>query len=511
MRSAYPIQDLIQKAGNGAKYPLRVLLLFAIQWMICSMIFNGRPFLFDPPQPICYDKNNATVSCTIQQACNGTYNYTLSDSSIHSLVYSFDLLCDYEYWSDLSGSAMFLGGFLGSFYYSEMQEKNGRHVAINQSLWVTSIAMIISVVSINVYLNILALLIASFGMFAYLNNSIIYFIEISSDNLRIMGPNLFLIFWALGEIVLAILHVWIQSWRLITLLIMGIPLVITLLLSKFLTDSPRYLVSQEKFAEARECLAYIAKYNDRQLPEYRFENEDKGHYGLNTAFFGKDDSNKQQGPLRNFMTLFKYDSLKATAWALLIVRTFMSIANQGSILSINSFHGHTNSSVLTSGVVQLFGYLIAAFTTLTFRRKPALKTTYIIIGVIYLAFYLLGIRLHEVDIDEVHGFIIFLVIFGRLAVCVGYSTMLIYITEVMPTTIRHHAHGLFACVAYFMMIFIDSLVVTMRKNEMYPQFWMGLIFIALWQVMTYIPETQGHALYEQIKEEDSSLMNREMI
>jgi MFS transporter, OCT family, solute carrier family 22 (organic cation transporter), member 4/5 len=511
MRIAYPIQDLIQKAGNGAKYPLRILLLFAVQWMICSMIFNGRPFLFDPPQTICTDKANTTFAfaCTIEQACSGNYTYTYNESSIHSLVYSFDLLCDYDYWSELSSSAMFLGGFLGSYYYAEMQEKNGRLVSITQSLWVTCISILVSVVSPNIYLNILALMAVSFGMFAYLNNSIIYFIEISSDNLRILGPNFFLLCWAGGEMVLSILHVFIQSWRLITLIIMGIPLILSVILGNFMTDSPRFLVSQEKFDQAREALSYIAKYNERELPEYRFQNEDKGFGGLSSTFLSKKSVEKT--PTRNFMTLFKYDSLKATSWALLFVRVALSIANQGSLLSINSFHGHTNATVFTSGLVQLFGYLVAAFTNLTFRRKPALKATYIIIGVIYLCFYLLGIRVHEIDIDEAHGFIIFLLIVGRIAVCVGYSTMLIYITEVMPTTLRHHAHGLFACAAYFSMIFIDNLVNTMRRNEMYPQFWLGLIFIALWQVMTYIPETQGHALYEQIKEEDSSLMNDEMI
>ena len=211
------------------------------------------------------------------------------------------------------------------------------------------------------------------------------------------------------------------------------------------------------------------------------------------------------------MTLFKYDSLRTAAWCLLAIRVVMTIANHGNILALNTFHGQTNASILTSGVLELFGYIVSAYCTLNFRRKNVLKTTYVIIGVVYLSMYLLGLRVSEIDIDTTHGIVIFILIVGRLAVCVGYATILLYIVEVMPTTLRHHAHGLYSAVTYFVLIFLEGAVVSLRAGGFHPQFWLGLIFIFLWQVMTYIPETQTIDLLDQIKEEDVYLMNTEMV
>ena len=135
-----------------------------------------------------------------------------------------------------------------------------------------------------------------------------------------------------------------------------------------------------------------------------------------------------------------------------------------------------------------------------------LKTSFVLVGTIYILFFVSGIRANEVDIHDSRGLAVLLLILGRVGTCIGYATTLIYITEVVPTSIRHFAYGLFQAITAFAMIFLDNFVISMRSGGHSPQFIVGALVICLWFTITYLPETFNKPLLEEIKEEDEFQM-----
>lgn len=56
-----------------------------------------------------------------------------------------------------------------------------------------------------------------------------------------------------------------------------------------------------------------------------------------------------------------------------------------------------------------------------------------------------------------------LIFIARIAICAAMGNLFVYLIEVMPTSLRHFAFGLYSAAAYFVIIFTSSLVSTLRE------------------------------------------------
>ena len=75
--------------------------------------------------------------------------------------------------------------------------------------------------------------------------------------------------WAIGQVIFPILFVSFKNWRLTFCLGLGLPMIInSFLLYKFIDETPRYLVSKERYKEARQILDKISIFNKR--PSFKF-------------------------------------------------------------------------------------------------------------------------------------------------------------------------------------------------------------------------------------------------
>jgi hypothetical protein len=319
-------------------------------------------------------------------------------------------------------------------------------------------------------------------------------------------------FWALGQIILSLVMSLTTSWRLISFGLLGIPFFVSAFFFKFVKDSPRYLVHLKQFGMAKISIQNMAKINERPMGDWVLSEE-----SIHLMGQGPSPNQEDNGTLletdksettksRTVMTLFKYPSLKMANWSLLAIFVVLSVPHQGNLLAFTHFSDNGPQSWLTCGIIELFSYIVSAYCVLNFRRKMIMKTSFVIVGAVYILFFFAGARANDVDIHHSAGIAILLLIIGRIATCIGYGTLLIYITEVVPTSIRHLAYGLFTAVGAFAMIFLDNFVQSMRSNGFSPQFWVGCIVIALWFTITYLPETFNKPLLEEIKEEDEFQM-----
>lgn len=153
---------------------------------------------------------------------------------------------------------------------------------------------------------------------------------------------------------------------------------------------------------------------------------------------------------------------------MLLYRIVMTIANHGNVLALNTFNDNVSQSMLTDGVVELFGYVFSCYASMHFKRRGLFQLIFFVLGVIYVLFVLLGERPSDMDIDTANGITITLLVVGRWAVSVGFGTLWVYTCEVIPTSVRHFAFGVNSSLAYLTLFILSFLIPFLRDNHVSP-------------------------------------------
>lgn len=93
---------------------------------------------------------------------------------------------------------MFLGGAVGAFYYTEIQESKGRLHVIVKSINFSALLLIVCSFSWSgISFGICAFLV-HFGFRGHMTSTLVYISEVSSENIRHLSPMIFHCFWAIG-------------------------------------------------------------------------------------------------------------------------------------------------------------------------------------------------------------------------------------------------------------------------------------------------------------------------
>lgn len=109
-----------------------------------------------------------------------------------------------------------------------MSEMRGRVYTIKRCVLIFIIFSFITFISWHYIIFAISLFLIGASLRGYFNTSIIYFYEISSENLRILGPVVFRMGWPLSIIFITLLSLLFPSWRIIVLVIAIIILVLAL-------------------------------------------------------------------------------------------------------------------------------------------------------------------------------------------------------------------------------------------------------------------------------------------
>lgn len=169
----------------------------------------GFPFIFRPARFVCPEGQ----PCDPQELCKSE-DYLLSDD-VKSIAYTFDLVCDREIIIQSCFNAFLFGGFVGSLYYGEVIERKGRRRGTIESTMMMVGGLIVSLLAGNVTLFSLGVFLFNAGFRGFYNASLLTLSEVMNETSRASTPMVLAIGWASGQIIIALLAIWVSSWRLI--------------------------------------------------------------------------------------------------------------------------------------------------------------------------------------------------------------------------------------------------------------------------------------------------------
>lgn len=137
-----------------------------------------------------------------------------------------------------------------------------------------SCSVIISGLVESVYLFMICIFVAGLCLNGFETIVLVYITEISGKRFRNISAVVLATVWAAAQIFFSPISYFINNWRILISCAIGIPLLIsTILAGCFLVESPRYLLTKNRFKEAREILCKIAVFNQRPAFEFHLYEE----------------------------------------------------------------------------------------------------------------------------------------------------------------------------------------------------------------------------------------------
>jgi hypothetical protein len=159
----------------------------------------------------CVDLEGRSYPCSKQFYCTINQNgVRINGKDISS---EFNLNCDKSYVKDISYSLLLFVSAITSIPFGVFSERYGRKTSLLFSCLLSSIGLIFCGLSTNFTMYMFFLLISGAGFGGLEVTSRIYTSEISATRFRVNSNAALNITWAVGEVFLGFLGLFIQNWR----------------------------------------------------------------------------------------------------------------------------------------------------------------------------------------------------------------------------------------------------------------------------------------------------------
>jgi OCT family organic cation transporter-like MFS transporter 4/5 len=346
------------------------------------------------------------------------------------------------------------------------------------------------------------------GFRGFYNASFLSISEVSDKVLRTSSPMVLSIGWALGQIVIALLALFLDNWRIIFTLTL-IPLAILFYFIFYhVRDSPRFCVTKHEFATAKAVVEQIAYVNGRPFKgvELREEVEYRTRIeNYQQILQGGQFSSRQAH--HSYFSLFRFNSIRirvifvSIIWSVISLSYFISAKNQ-----LDPSRSYTFNIAL-AGVIEIVAYLSSVATNINLQRLYVIKRLLIASAVVHLCFYFVHPMEHLYTGGAKIG-VMLLEIGIRILMSYGNTFLAIYSIELFPTSIRHFALGMLGFITklmYMLSFIFDEFFI---ERYIHPNFVIGILMVGSLFLIPKLRETEDIGIKDNLSEDgDNLLMN----
>ncbi|KRX06567.1 Major facilitator superfamily domain, general substrate transporter [Pseudocohnilembus persalinus] len=499
--------------------------------MIFSFLIMGMPLLFEQPIFECLDTtDNSYFFCSQTEACDlkdklEDKNFDTSTNppfkivkhmSADSLALDFELYCEKKYLISLCGSVFFIGAALAGFIFAQMAQQKGRKKAILYSIALGGLSLFLAGFSQSIYQFIFLIFFSGVGLNGFETLSLVYVTEISAENFRNFSGVILTTGWAIAQIIYSCISYYITSWRYICIFMIGIPFLVTYYFSqKILLETPRFLVSKQKYQEARDVLSQISQINKRPRFEYKIEGEQE-EQDLAQKLLEKDHNEEQQQDIitpekqsinYTFIDLFRYKSIRNITISMLFLWIFRYITYFGQSFSLSSLGAEMHSNMIRIGISETVACLIAGPIKLKLKRIQTMMLFTFITSVCCILTIIIRIP------DECYlpgesciqkGLQVIFAQAIKFSITIFLSILITYTSEVFPTVVRSLGYGLCMTAGKGGTIFMPFIVSYFELEGLSPLIVFGFFGLFVVFLIFRLPETKDVQMKDFLEEQNQT-------
>ncbi|XP_034829227.1 organic cation transporter protein-like [Maniola hyperantus] len=401
----------------------------------------------------------------------------------NTVVYEFDLACQ-DWLRALAGTLNSIGTLLVLPITGYISDRFGRRFALIISVLNLGTFGLIRAFSTNytMYL-ILQILQTTLGAGTY-SSAYIFVTELVGPKYRVFTSATSSSLFGLGQVVLGGIAWLISPWRSL-LIALHLPCLLIISYYWILSESLRWLLSKNKFSEAREVLQTIARVNKKSISEK----------SLNTLLQPSEHTKSQSvGPglvrtiLRSPVLLRRVCT--TPIWWITAIFVYYGLSINSTGLSDTM---HLNY-ILTCAI-EIPGFYTAVLVLDRIGRKATLSSCYLISAACNIAFVFIPKDL------TVPRLLIYLL--GKFTISTVMTSMYLYTSELYPTEFRHSLLAFSSMVGRIGSIVAPLTPVLMDYWHGIPSFmFAGMAIVSALLVFTQ-PETLGLKLPDTLAEAEA--------
>ncbi|XP_040285411.1 solute carrier family 22 member 2 [Bufo bufo] len=411
-------------------------------------------------------------------SCTNGWVYDTTGSSI---VTEFNLVCDDAWKLDLFQSLVNLGFFLGSVFIGYISDRFGRKPCLLTSLLITAIfGVLVAFAPTYPWLITFRFIQGLVSKGTWLSAYILVAEFVGMDHRRTVGI-VYQVAFTVGLLALSGLAYSITNWR-------WLQLVVTLPNFVFLTyywcvpESPRWLISQNRKAEANEIVKQIAKRNKKEFPD-----------ALQSLMEKEETSNKK---VPSFADLFRTTQIRKYTFILMYIWFSCAVIYQGLIMHMGSTSKNIYFDFFIFALVEFPAALIIIVTVDRIGRRYPWAVACIITGLTCLVTAFIP--------EGFHGLKIALGCVSRMGITLSYEMICLVNAELYPTFIRNL--GVMVCSSMCDLGGTITPFIVYRLAGIWKE--LPLIVFAVTGIISgilvfFLPETKGCALPETIEEAEN--------
>ncbi|XP_048236592.1 organic cation transporter protein-like [Haliotis rufescens] len=457
-----------------------------------------------------YDVHNNSSradSNTTQYTCDAwVYDKSVIQSSGPT---DFNMVCDNEILRSHSNMIDFAGGLFGALVCGPIGDMFGRKKALIGTVVINSLANVAIAQSVNFAMFAVFNFVLGFTGMAMFMLAFVLAMEFVGPSKRTFAGVVIEYFWAAGLFLLTGMAYLIRQWRHLRLAL-GIPPILFVTYWWLIPESPRWLISRGRTAEANAIIKKIAKSNKATL-------RDTVMSDLSV------EEDVQQTPLWSTCTS---PVLVMRSVAVFFNWFAINIVYYGLSLNVGNLSGDIYLNFFISCLMELIGSILCHLLMNKVGRKTILCSSMILGGLtctsslfplIYgnsckILFHLIAVKMNIYDnmvlVLQQHAtewILIAITMVGKLCAATAFTVMYIFSAELFPTTLRQSAMGacsLFEGIAGMVAPYIADLGILTKGplQEVLPLIVFGSLTIVAGLMAIVLPEARDQQLPETLQD-----------
>ncbi|GFV66430.1 organic cation transporter 1 [Trichonephila clavipes] len=400
------------------------------------------------------------------------------------------MVCDDAHYNSFVLTMYNVGSIIGTPIYGALSDKIGRKITFFITIVITTVSSIASVLMQDFTAFVVIKTINGSLMPCVFQLPYIIILEIVAPEMRTRMNGIVNLAWTVGVCILPVLAYYSKTWVTLGLLTSSVT-VVFLFYYTFLPESPRWLLSVERYEEAADILCKIGEKNN-QVAE-------KSDLIQKLEKLG--EKMKKEKTLDNVqnssMDLLRYPQLRKK----FIIITFCWMANitayYGLQLNISNLAGNEFINFFLLSVVEIPGYLTSWYIMERFGRRWCSVCGFLLCGLVCM---LAAVEFPYNDIISS--------MLGKYCAAGTFMATYQQSSELYPTVVRSLGMGMSSTVAMLVTLVVPYIVYLGIYGKSIPFVIIGLSGIVAGIMAAFLPETLNENLPQTISDAEQFGLNQ---
>ncbi|KAJ4847362.1 hypothetical protein Tsubulata_048848 [Turnera subulata] len=487
------IDEVIEKClgSFGWRQFLQCILVSIAKVFDAQLVFISA-YTDAEPTWHCIESNSTSCSSSSDICKIPRHEWAWDAGSPQTIISEWSLQCASPFIKGLPASSFFMGSLVGGFTLATLADSSlGRKNVLLLSCLTMSLASLATIFSTNIWIYSAFRFISGFGWSSIGTCVVVLLTEKVGKNWRGRAGSMSFLFFTLGYISLPGIAYMCRtsSWRSLYMYT-SVPIILYCFLVYFLvTESPKWLYIRGREEEAFAVIKGLAPENDMCLMSSYLSSMPQPH---------KQDTNLNQNFYSSFSILLKIKWARNRMVEVMVLCFGIGMVYYGMPLAVGNLGYNMYLSVLFNALLELPSYLVVFIIVDSWKRRGSIFWLSVLCGILsflcaYPGRYLsdaarMGMELGSFFFD-----------------CTACNFLLIYATELFPTSIRNTATSMARQAFALSGVFSPALIAAGQTNTLFSYGVFGIVTLLCSVFVFPLPETMGGAIADKVHEEEESV------